>query len=70
MRPIWRVIATITPMRRPQCVGRNAADYVLTLTLKSANEARDTMFTISLEEYDREKLFLLDDPDFGCHNFK
>ena len=37
MRPIWRVIAAITPMRRPHAsaamrqtrVGRNAADYVL-----------------------------------------
>ena len=33
------------------------------LTVKCANIARDTMFTIPLEEYDREKLFLLDDPD-------
>ena len=48
MGPIWRVIAEITPMRRLQCVGRNAsvamsrprvgrnaADYAQTLKDKS-----------------------------------
>ena len=33
------------------------------LTLKCANDVGNTMFTIPLETYDREKLFLLDDPD-------
>ena len=33
MRPNWRVIAEITPMRRPQCVGRYAADYAPTLSV-------------------------------------
>ena len=33
------------------------------LTLKCANGEHQTMFTIPLEEYDREKVFLLDDPD-------
>ena len=34
-----------------------------TLTLKCANGKHQTMFTIPLEEYDREKVFFLDDPD-------
>ena len=45
LRPIWRVIAEITPMRRPRvgrnasaamrrlCVGRYAADYAPTLSV-------------------------------------
>ena len=45
MRPIWRVIAAITPMRRPHvsaaCVGRNEADYAPTfITRRSASVRR------------------------------
>ena len=38
-------------------------DEETSINVECANLARDTMFTIPLEEYDREKLFLLDDPD-------
>ena len=33
------------------------------LTLKCANDAGNLIFTIPLETYDRERLFLLNDPD-------
>ena len=40
MRLIWQVIPEITPMRRPLCVGRDAADYALILSVHCTTVVR------------------------------
>ena len=47
MRPILRVIAEITLMRRPQCVGRNAADYAPTVRVMCLNSYRNMRCSVT-----------------------